>query len=207
MSEEAMSGSATTLSPRASRWILVAAPVLALLGSVAAPAQAGDFYGPDRYDYGPSRYGYGPSRYDYDPYRYHHGCSSCGCWRCGYQSSVRRGSVFERRYRYVEREYVERRYTWPVHRSSYGYGYGWHRSPSYGYGWHRSPSYGWHRSYPGYRTWSTPSFPWGYGGVRGQQSSYGYGPSSYYEEPPRPPAPVGYDAEPYGDEGRRWDPE
>jgi hypothetical protein len=184
-----MSGSATTLSPRASRWILIAAPVLALLGSVAVPAQAGDFYGPDRYDYGPSRNYYGPSRYDYDPYRYHHRCSSCGCWRCGCggcQSSVRRGSVFERRYRYVEREYVERRYTWPVRRYS---------------------SYGWHRSYPGYRTWSTP-FPWGYGGVRGQQSSYGYGyPSTYYDAPPRPPAPVGYDADPYGDEGRRWDPE
>jgi hypothetical protein len=202
-----MSGSATTLSPRASRWILIAAPVLALLGSVATPAQAGDFYGPDRYDYGASRYGYGPSRYDYDPYRHHHGCSSCGCWRCGCggcQSSVRRGSFYERRYRYVEREYVERRYTWPVRRYS---SYGWHRSyPSYG--WRRSyPSYGWHRSYPGYRNWSTP-FPWGYGGVRGQQSSYGYGPSTYYDaEPPRPPAPVGYDAEPYGDEGRRWDPE
>jgi hypothetical protein len=182
-----MSGSATTLSPRASRWILIAAPILALLGSVAAPAQAGDFYSPYRYDYG-------PSRYDYDPYRYHHRCSSCGCWRCGCggcQSSVRPGGVFERRYRYVEREYVERRYTWPVRRPR---SYGCCNAPS------RS-------SYPGYRNWSTP-FPWGYGGVRSQQPSYGYGPSASYDAgPPRPRAPVGYDAEPYGDEGRRWDPE
>jgi hypothetical protein len=206
MSEEAMSGSAKTLSPRAGRWTLIAAAILALLGSATAPALAGDFdapygydYGRPRYDYGSPRYGYVPSRYGYDPYRYHHGCSSCGCWRygCGRrQYSARPGGVFERRYKYkyIEKEYVERRYTSPVRRYS---SYGWH------------PSYrGYRTSYPGYRTWSAP-FPWGYGGVRGQQSSYGYGyrdgPSADYDaEPPRPPAPVGYDDEPHGYEGRSW---
>ncbi len=183
-----MSGSATTLTPTAIRSILIAAAVLTLFGSVAAPAQAGDFFGPDRYEYG-------PPRYDNDYYRYHYRCSRCGCWgRC--QSSLRPGGVFERRYRYVERkyverEYVERRYAWPVHRS--------HR-----YGCCYSP---WRSShYPDYR--SSSPYPWGYGGIRGQQPSYGYGPSGYYDAPPpRPPAPVGYDAGPYGDEGRRWDPE
>ena len=178
-----MSGSATTLSPRAIRWTLIAAAMLALFGSVAAPAQAGDFFGPDRY-------GYGPPRYDYERYRYHHRCYSCGCWgRCQY--SGRSGGVYERRYRYVERkyverEYVERRYTSPVRRyHSYA---PWRSSYYSGY---RSPS---------------SSYPWGYGGIR-REPSYGYGRSGYYDEPPRPPAPVGYDAGPYGDdEGRRWDP-
>jgi hypothetical protein len=183
-----MSGSATIFLPRASRWILIVGAVLALLGSIAAPAQAGDFYGPSRYDYGP--------RYDYNPYRYHRSCYSCGCSRCGcgrcqYQYSGRSGGgVYERRYserKYVEREYVERRYASPVHRySSYGYG--------------------WRSGYPRYRSWS-PRFPWGYGGIRTQQP-YGWAPSAYYEEePPRPPAPVGYDGGPYGDAGRGWDPE
>jgi hypothetical protein len=158
-----MSGSATVLSPRTRRWIRITAPVLVLLGSVAAPAQASDFYPPYRYDDG-------APRYDYDSYR-------------DRQSSVRPGGVIERRYKYVEREYVERRYSWPVHRP----GYGCCDAP-----------------YPDYRTSSTP-FPWGYGGVRGQQPSYGDGASAYYG--PRPPAPVGYDAGRYSDEGRRWDPE
>jgi hypothetical protein len=182
-----MSGSAKTFSPRAIRWTLIAAAVLALFGSVAAPAQAGDFYAPDRYDYGPPRYGYAPSRYGYG---YHPRCYSCGCWnRC--QPRVRYGSVYERRYRYVERkyverEYVERRYASPVRRYHH---YGWQYS-----------------DYPRYRTPS--SYPWGYGGIREQQPSYGYGRSGYYDAPPRPPAPVGYDAGPYGDdEGRRWDPD
>ena len=175
---------------------MLAAPVLALLGSVDAPAQAGDFDGPYRYDYGANRDNYDPSGYSYDPYRYQHRCSSCGCSRCGCggcQSSVRSGGLIERRYRYksVEREYIERRYASPVR-----------RFPRYGYA---SSRY----AYPGYRSWST-RFPWGYGGVRGQQAPYGWGPSAYYNNnawPQRPPAPVGYDAGPYGDEGRRWDPE
>ena len=185
MSEEAMSGPAKTLSPSACRWILIAASVVTLLGSAAAPARAGDFDAPYRYDDGPARYDYDHDRYDpyryrYDPYRYH-------------PSSVRPSGVIERRSRYierkyVEREYVERRYTWPVRRY---HSYGCCNTSRY--------------AYPRYRTWSAP-FPWGYGGIRGQRPSYAYGRSAYYA--PRPPAPVGYDAGPYGDdEGRRWDPE
>jgi hypothetical protein len=198
MSEEAMSGSAKTLSPRAGRWTLIATAILALLGSATAPAKAGDFdapygydYGRPRYEYGPPRYGYSRYRYDDGPYRYHHSCSSCGCYSCGRrQYSARPGGVFERRYRYIEKEYVERRYTSPVRRYT---SYGWH------------PSYqGYRTSYPGYRTLSAP-FPWGYGGVRRSSYGYGDGPSADYDaEPPRPPAPVGYDDEPHGYEGRGW---
>jgi hypothetical protein len=160
MSEETMSGFARTPSPRASRWILIAASILTLLGSlaVAAPAQASDFYGPG-YEYGP---------------RYGCGCYRCGCGRC-YQGYRRGGSVVERRYyerKYVERSYVERRYVRPVH----------HYYPRYRYGCCGSP----YRSYSGYR--GDSRFPWGYGGVR----SEGYGPSAYYDDAPRPPAPVGY---------------
>jgi hypothetical protein len=188
MSEEAMSGTAKTLPPKLSRWLWIAAALLALLGSAAAPARAGDFDAPYGYGdgYGPSRYDYGPSRYEYHPYGYYHRCWRCGCGGCRSRS----GLVYERKYRYVEREYVERRYASPVRRYPR---YGWH-------------SYGWHRSYPSYRNWSTP-FPWGYGGIRDQRPSYGYGRSAYYDAPPRPPAPVGYDADPDGDEGRRWDPD
>jgi hypothetical protein len=167
MSEETMSGFATTPSPKLSRWILIAASILTLFGSlaVAAPAQASDFYGPGGYEYGP-RYGY------------HNNCCGGGCYRCGcgrcYQGYRRGGSVVERRYyerKYVERSYVERRYVRPHH-----------YYPRYGYGCCGSP----YRSYSGYRGYSR--FPWGYGGVR----SEGYGPSAYYDEAPRPPAPVGY---------------
>ena len=179
-----MSGPATTLSPRASRWILIAATVLATLGSIAVPAQAGDFDNP--YGYGNARYNYGP-RYGYNGYGYN-GCSSCGCHRCGcYRCGCGgcrpyvRGGVYERRY--VEREYIERRYVAPYRR--YGYGC---CGPSRSY-------------YQGYRT----PFPYGYGGIRGEGSSYGYGPAAYqYGEPPRPPAPVGYDGGGYGDEGGGW---
>jgi hypothetical protein len=179
-----MSGFATTPAPRANRWILIAASIFALLGSlaVATPSRAGDYYGPTGYEYGP-HYGY------YNPYRYHRDCYSCGCERCGcgrcYQGYRRGGSVVERRYyerKFVERSYVERRYVRPYHRyyPHYGYGYPRYGYPRYGYG---------YRSYePGYRSYSR-SFPWGYGGIR----SEGYGPAGYDEEPaPRPPAPVGY---------------
>jgi hypothetical protein len=184
LSEETMSGFATSPSPRASRWIWIAASVLALLGSlaVAAPAQASDFYGP-------AGYGYGPPRYGYDSYR--NDCSSCGCYRCGCgrcYSGGHRGGVVERRYyerKYVERSYVERRYVRPFH----------HDYPRYGYGCCNSP---YRSSYSGYGGYSR-SFPWGYGGVR----SDGYGQSGYYDQPPRPPAPVGYGSY---DDGR-WDSE
>jgi hypothetical protein len=180
MSEEIMSGSATTLSPRLIRWILIAASVFALLGSVAAPAQAGDYYGPSRYGYG----------YNYNPYRYGNGCSSCGCVRCGCggcRPHVRRGGVYERRY--VEREYIERRYVAPIR-----------RYPRYGYGC-CGPSRSYYGGYQGYRS----PFPYGYGGVRSE--GYGYAPAAYqYEEPLRPPAPVGYDVGAY-DAGNGWDPQ
>lgn len=162
-----MSGFATTPSPRARQWILIAASILTLLGSlaVAAPAQASDFYGPGGYEYGP-RYGYG----------YHNNCCGGGCYRCGCghcYSGYRRGGFVERRYyerKFVERSYVERRYVRPVHH----YGYGCCGGSPY-------------RSYSGYRGYSR--FPWGYGGIR----SEGYGPSGgYYDEAPRPPASVGY---------------
>ena len=177
-----MSGFATTPSPRANRWMLIAASILTLLGSlaVAAPAQASDFYGPTGYEYGP--------HYGYNPYRYHRDCYSCGCDRCGcgrcYSGYRRGGSVVERRYyerKFVERSYVERRYVRPYHRyyPRYGYGYGYGGSP--------------YRSYSGYRGGYSRSFPYGYGGVR----SEGYGPQGYYDDAPRPPAPVGYG--PYSD--------
>jgi len=161
-----MNSPAVARPPGRSRLALIAATVLALLGSfvVTAPAQAG-YYGDSYYGYHPCSY-----RCGYSPYRYDRGCSACGCWRrC--HSSARPSLLYERRY--VEREYVERRYGWrPVH----------HHRRHYGY----NPY--------GYRSWSTP-FPWGYGGVRDWRTPYGYGyryqPSAEtYEEPPRPPAPV-----------------
>jgi hypothetical protein len=183
-----MNSPATVRPPARSRWALIVAGVLALLGSfvVTAPAQAG--YYDDSY--------YGSSPYRYAPYRDYRGCSACGCWRrCN--SISRPGLVYERRY--VEREYVERRYGWPARHYRRHYGY-------YPYGGYRSPyrrHYGYH-PYGGYRSWSRP-YPWGYGGVRGWRApySYRYEPSAdRYEEPPRPPAPVwggaGYEADPDG---------
>jgi hypothetical protein len=193
MSEEIMSGSATTtLSPRAIRLTLIAASVLALFGLVAAPAQAGGYYGSYGNNYGP-RYGYNGG------YGYNNGCSSCGCHRCGCHRCgcggcrpiVRYGGVYERRY--VEREYIERRY--PAYRR-YGCCGG---SRSYYGGYRGYGGYG--GGYGGYRT----PFPYGYGGVRG--SSYGYGPADYQYGAPRPPVAVGYDGGSYGDAGGGWDPQ
>ena len=165
MLKVSVSDHARARAPRRRLLALIVAGMVALLGTfvATAPAQAG--YYEDSY-YG----GYRP----YAPYRYR--CSACGCWRRCYSTS-RPGLVYERRY--VEREFVERRYGWPVHHYRRHYGY-------YPYG--------------GYRSWSRP-FPWGYGGVRtwrapsyGWQAPYsGYEPTAErygYEEPPRPPAPV-----------------
>lgn len=174
---------------------LIVAGVLAILGSVVvvAPAQAG-YYGESYYGSSPCSYRCGYSPYRYAPrYRYYdRGCSACGCYRHCYSGS-RPGLVYERRYHYVERDYVERRYGWPAHhyyRRHYGY---------YPYGY-------------GYRSYARP-FPYGYGGVRGWRTPYGYRyePSSYRyeEEAPRPPAPVwggnGYETVPYGYERSGWD--
>jgi hypothetical protein len=173
-----MNSPAPARPPRRSRWALIVAGVLALLGSfvVTAPAQAGY--------YDDSNYGSYPCSdhcgYGYSPYRYYHRCSACGCGRrCN--SISRPGLVYERRY--FEREYVERRYAWPARHYRRHYGY-------YPYG--------------GYRSRSRP-YPWGYGGVRDWRApySYRYEPSGdRYAEPPRPPAPVwggtGYEAVPDG---------
>jgi len=190
-----MNSPATVRSQGRSRLALIAAGVLALLGSfaVTAPARAG-YYGDSYYGYRPCSY-----RCGYAPYRYDRGCSACGCWRRCHSSS-RPSLVYERRY--VERRYVERRYAWPPHHYRRHYGY---------------------NPYGGYRSWSRP-YPWGYGGVgrrwptpysyRNEPSAYRqygyrYEPSAArYEEPPRPPAPVwdgaGYEAVPYGYQSARW---
>jgi hypothetical protein len=182
-----MNNPAIARPPGRNRLALIAAAVLALLGSfiVTAPAQAG-YYGDSYYGYRPCSY-----RCGYSPYRYDRGCSACGCWRRCHSSS-RPSLVYERRY--LERQYVERRYAWPPYHYRRHYGY---------------------NPYGGYRSYSRP-YPWGDGGVgrrwptpygyRYEPSRYGYGyePSAdRYEEPPRPPAPVwdgaGTEAVPYGD--------
>jgi hypothetical protein len=182
MLEVTMNSTATAGPPACSRLALIVAGIFALLGSfvVTAPAQAGYYDGSYPCSY---RCGYPAYRY-YPTYRYHNGCYSCG-----------RHLIYERRY--VEREFVERRYGYGGYRRPYGYyPYGGYRRP-YGY----YPYGGYRRSYGcnpcgGYRSWSRPS---GYG------NGYGYGgigrrwPAPYvdgyersgYEEPPRPPAPVG----------------
>jgi hypothetical protein len=154
------------------RLALIAAGVLALLGSFAAtaPAQAG-YYGYDGYGYrAPCSYGCG----GYRPY--HYGCSSCGCYRHCYSGS--RGYVYERRY--VEREYVERRYGCCRHHYGY-YPYGGYRRDGY----YPSGDYG-------------RPFPYGYGGVRYWRPPYGYSRfdpigdryGDGYEDAPRPPEPI-----------------
>ena len=160
------------------RWTLIVAGVFALLGSfaVTAPAQAG---------YYPC-YGCGPP-----PYAYPHRCYSCGTHL-----------IYERRY--VEREFVERRYGYGGYRRHFGYypyGYrrpygcdpcGYRRPYGYPYAGYRRP-YGY--GYGGY----------GYGGVgrRWPVPDFGYERSGY-EGPPRPPAPVldggGFEDGPYDDE-------
>ena len=178
MLEVTMNSPATPRSAGRSRLALMAAGVLALLGSfvVPAPAQAGYYDNSYPCSY---RCGYRCSPYRCAP-RYYNGCSACGCGR-----RCNSGLVYERRY--VEREYVERRYGRPCchYRRHYGYNpYGGYR-PSYGgYGGYRSPYYG------GDRPWPRPL---GYGGVRSWGGPYGYPyqPSAErYEETPRPPAPV-----------------
>ena len=173
-----------------SRLVLIAAGVLALIGSfaVTVPAQAG-YYGDSYYGYRPCSY-----RCGYAPYRYDRGCSACGCWRRCHTSS-RPSLVYERRY--LERQYVERRYAWPPRHRHYGYN-------PYGY---RS----WSRPYPWGdggvgRRWPTP---YGYQYDPSVHRHYGdrYEPTAdrYVE---RPPAPVwdgaDHDAVPYGYQNAQW---
>jgi hypothetical protein len=189
MLEFAMNSPAAARPPSHRRVAMIVAGVSALLGSfmVTAPAQAG-YYGEGYYGSRPCSYRCGG--YGYEPYRYYHRCSSCGCYRRCYSTS-RSGLVYERRY--VEREFVERRYGygWPSHHY-YGRRYGYN---PYGYGYN---PYG-----AGYGGGYYERFPYGYGGVRGWRSPYGYRyPSAYRyadEGPPRPlaPIPYGYDGEQY----------
>jgi hypothetical protein len=183
-----MNSPATTLPPGRSRLALIVAGVLALLGSlvVTAPAQAG-YYEGSYYGSNPCSYRCGYPHYGYAP-RYYNGCSACGCYRrCG--SGYRSGLVYERRF--VEREYVERRYGYGGYHRHYGcYPYGGCRR--YGY----YPYGGYYRSRP----WG-----YGYGGIgrRWPTPGFGYQPSAeIYEGEPRPLAPVyggtGYEADPYG---------
>ena len=176
-----MNDPAIARPPERRRLAMIVAGALALLGSfvVTAPAQAGYYDG----GYYGGYYGSHPCSYrcgyrSYAP-RYYNGCGRCGCYRrCG------SGAVFERRY--IEREFIERRY---------GYGGGYrHCYGDYPCGGYR-PHYGYYPSYGGYRR------PWGYGyggvGRRWPTPSLSYEPiGDGYEEPPRPPAPVyGYETE------------
>jgi hypothetical protein len=168
MLEFPMNSIATVHPLSGGRLAWIVAGVFALLGFFAAPAHAGYYGGYGGY----GGYGYGgPCSYrcGYHPYypiyRRHYGC-------CGPHL------VYERRF--VEREYVERRFGYGYHRhyGCYSYDrcysgydpYGGYRRPYYGYGGYGFPGVG--------RRWPVP-FPAAYGG--------GYGG---YEEPPRPPAPV-----------------
>jgi hypothetical protein len=161
-----------TARPRArGRWALIAAGIFGLLGSfvVIEPAQAGYYEG-----YNPCSYRCGYPAYRYYP-AYRHHCYSCGTHL-----------IYE--LRFVEREYVERRY-----------GYGGYRRHYYGYPYYRR-HYGYY-PYGGYRR------PWGYGYGYGSGGigrrwpvpyaggyrpyAEGYRPDAEgYEEPPRPPAPI-----------------
>jgi hypothetical protein len=177
MLEITVSDHADARPPGCRRLASILAGVLALLGSfvVTAPAQAG-YYDDSSYGYGYRRPCYQDCGYA-PPYRYR--CSPCGCYRRCYSGWRRPGGyVYERRY--VEREYVERRYGGYPHHHYYPYE-GYRHYGDYPYGGYRGP------------------FPYGYGGVRSWRAPYGYyrfrpwaedAADRYYEEPPRPPAPV-----------------
>jgi hypothetical protein len=166
MLEFTMNGIGMSYLPARSRLALIAAAALALVGSLATPAQAGydgyyGYYGPN-----PCAYRCGYPVYRYYPYRRHYGCYSC-----------RPHLLYERRY--VEREFVERRYGYG------GYRHYYRRYPYYGYGRYYGYPYG------GYRP---AGYGYGYGGVGRRWAPpyltgyYGY--DNNYEEPPRPPAPI-----------------
>jgi hypothetical protein len=160
-----MNSPATARPPDRRRLGLILASVLALLGAfmVTAPAQAG-YYGDSYYGGQPcySHCGYYVPRYR---------CSSCGCYR-----RCHSGGVFERRF--IEREYIERRYGYGgYHRPYYGdEGYYGDDHPYYGDGEYDGGyrrSYGGYYPYGSYRSWSTRRYPWGWGGVRGWRGPYG----------------------------------
>ena len=122
-----MNCTATARLPARIRLAVIVAGLFALLGSFVAPAQAG-YYGDSYYRPYPCTY-----RCGYPGYRYYNGCSWCG----GYRRSV----VYERRY--IEREFVERRYSYggsyrrPC--GYYSYGGCYRRYGYYPYGGYRRP--------------------------------------------------------------------
>jgi hypothetical protein len=173
-------------------WVGYVATIAAvLLGefAVAIPAHSGDLYNPyDRpyaapYGYGPYQYGPGPvSYYQGAAYRPH--CNPCGCVRCGCTwrcaPIVHRSNVIERRW--VDHEYVERRYDGggPYYRP-YGYAGGYpsgYGAPGYGGPGYGGPGYGG----PGD---GGPRPHIGYGGI-----NYGPYPISYDYDAPRPPVGI-----------------
>lgn len=140
------------------RLALIIAGLFALLGSFAAPAQAG-YYGDPYYRRYPCSY-----RCGYPAYRPYNGCSWCG---------YRRSGVYERRY--IEREYVERRYGYGGYRGDCGYGGCYGRNDYY-------PSGG----YEGYGGYGRP-WGYGYGGVgrrwpTGFIAGYGAGYDQGYDD-------------------------
>jgi hypothetical protein len=157
------------------RLALIVAGVFVLLGLAASPAQAG-YYG----GYGYGGYGYGgyggPCSYRcgyrpyYPIYRRHYGC-------CGPHL------IYERRF--VEREYVERRYGYGFRRHYGCYSYDRCHAGYYG-GYGRPLGYGYGGGY---------GAPYGYGGV-GRRWPLPF-PAGYeaYDDAPRPPAPVYYGEE------------
>ena len=151
------------------RWIgYVAAIAAVLLGefAIAMPAHSSDLYypRPARYGYGP--YAPGPAPY-YEGVAYRPSCSPCGCSpccipRCAPPPVHCCNNVVERRW--VDHEYVERRFVGgPSYRPygyagyPYGYGYGVPR-PHLGYG---GINYD-YRPYPiGYDEYDAPRPPIG----------------------------------------------
>ena len=158
------------------RWIGYVATIAAvLLGefAIAMPAYSSDLYYPRaRYGYGP--YAPGPAAY-YEGAAYRPSCSPCGCSRCGCIPRCAPpvhccgSNVVERRW--VDHEYVERRFVGgPYYRP---YGYAGYQPYGYGYG---GPRYG-----------GVPPHL-GYGGIN---YDYGQYPISYENEYDAPRPPIG----------------
>ena len=149
------------------RLALIVAGVVVLLGLAASPAQAGYYGG---YGYGGFGYGGGPCcgyRPYYPVYRRHYGC-------CGPHL------IYERRF--VEREFVERRYGYgyPHHYGCCHAGYygGYGRPFGYGGGYGAPYGYGgvgrrWPLPFDGYGPYGGPYAGGGYGGPPPAPAYYG----------------------------------
>jgi hypothetical protein len=165
-----MNRTAIARLPAHVRLALIIAGLFALLGSFVAPAQAG-YYGDPYYRPYPCSY-----RCGYPAYRPYNRCSWCG----GYRRSV----VYERRY--IEREYVVRRYGYGGYRRPcgyYSYGGCYRGNGYYPYGGYEGDRRPWGYGYGGVgRRW--PTFIGGYGAYRG------YGGYAQGYEGPQPLEPV-----------------